>query len=248
MSVPKQTCIPTLYFHHVNDWLDHYTNCPPEAFGRFMEHLASRYTTVTPTMVLDCLDSGCPLPDRPLLLTFDDAYADNLDFALPMLQRLGCTATIFVISDYVGRTNDWNSNSRKPAWHMGFSDLIALARAGFEIGSHTRSHRVLTGLSAQELEDELLCPRETLEDNLGMAINSVAYPYGFHDAAVCHVARKFYRVAFSTVKSRCTDWSRHRHALRRTYVARDRSAADLDRVISQYLDSQFPHEAGQELS
>lgn len=227
--------VPILYFHHVVDGFDHYTNCPPAAFRRFMEAASERFRTVTAADVLRAMETGASLPDNALMITFDDAYRDNLDHAVPILQSLKMCATFFAISDHLGRANTWNGKVGRQAEHMTASELTDLCAAGFEVGSHTRTHRPLTELSPEELEEELAGSRAALEDALCRSIRAVAYPYGLFDAAVESAATRHYAVGFSTGKSRDTDWRRAPLRLRRAFVRSEAPPHEVLGAVAEYL-------------
>lgn len=112
-------------------------------------------------------------------LTFDDAYRDFVEFALPVLRRYGFGATVYVVAGRVGGVNDWErSGPTRPL--MTDEDIREAAGSGIEIGSHGLSHRRLPAVSESELEDEVAHSRELLERVLGpnASVCSFAYPYG----------------------------------------------------------------------
>lgn len=109
---------------------------------------------------------------RAFAVTFDDAEWNVLEHALPTLTELGLPGTVFVPVARVGSTA------------MSWDALSELARAGWEIGSHTLSHSRLPGLDDATLERELRGSREAIEDALGLPCRSIAYPYGGVDARV----------------------------------------------------------------
>jgi len=226
--------VPCLYFHHVNTWMSSYTNCPPQRFELFMRSLSARYVTRNPSQILDALQIGGALPGNCISLAFDDAYADILDTAVPLLMALGMNAAVYPIADYIGRGNDWNVKREGPADHMSATDLRMLVQAGFEIGSHGATHTALNLLSDNAAERELGNSKRTLEDALGIAIRVFAYPYGIFTPAALIPARTHYEAAFSTTKSESRDWRKDRHALRRTYLSTQNTAAEICRVIDDY--------------
>lgn len=234
MSAPGPTgsCVPGLYFHHVTTGMDHYTNCPPAAFRRYVAYIAAHYDPVTPSAVYDALFcGGPPLPPRPVTISLDDAYADNLDAAIPILLELRVRAAIFVITDYIGRPNDWNKTRSRSAMHMSAHDLRELHALGFEIGAHSRTHPPLTKIPARDMVDEVAGAGPRLSDALGAPVRSFAYPYGFCDASVVGVAAQHYDYALSTVKSDFTDWRTHRHELRRGFVESAGPAQSVDSAL-----------------
>ena len=107
-------------------------------------------------------------------LTFDDGLADNLHELVPILQRTGTTATVFVVSDWLGRTHPDATWTRL----LTEEELVSLHRAGVEIGGHTRSHPDLSVLARAEAERELREGRLALEQLLGSPVAVAAYPYG----------------------------------------------------------------------
>jgi len=123
--------------------------------------------------------------EKSLVLTFDDAYASVHRHAFAFLQRLGIPATVFVVGDYVGRLDTWDVNFANICFpHMDWEQLLELKDAGWEIGSHTLSHRDLTRLSASEMERELLESKVLLESRLAKSVNIVSYPFGNTNSAV----------------------------------------------------------------
>lgn len=114
-----------------------------------------------------------PEPGRVLAVTFDDGERSVLEHGFAVLAELGVPATVFVPTATVGAPGV-----------MDWADLARLAEAGWEIGSHTRTHALLPELDDGALEDELRGSREELEQALGRYCRSIAYPYGASDGRV----------------------------------------------------------------
>ena len=127
-----------------------------------------------------------PLPGRCVLLTFDDATVDFAEHAFPLLQRFGFPASVFVVTEFVGRTNAWDAAISEPVPLLGWQTIRELASAGVAFGSHAATHRPLTGLVPRELRHELTRSKAALERELGGVIDVLAYPHGDFDAAVEH--------------------------------------------------------------
>ncbi len=140
-----------------------------------------------------------PLPGRRVIITFDDIYADFEQAALPILQRYGFPATLFVPSDKLGGRADWDAWAGPP---LPLIDLAGLRRAhdaGMRIGSHGAGHRRFAGLPVRELVDELWRSRATLEQALAVEVDALAYPSGSHDEVAERLAAAcFYRHAVTT--------------------------------------------------
>jgi peptidoglycan/xylan/chitin deacetylase (PgdA/CDA1 family) len=114
-------------------------------------------------------------------LTFDDGYVNVLEAAVPELRRHGFTATMFIISDRLGGSNDWDEG---PAWPlMSARQVGELADAGMEVGSHGATHVRLAGLGADRLEAEVSGSMASIGELVGAPIRGFAYPYGSMDAA-----------------------------------------------------------------
>jgi peptidoglycan/xylan/chitin deacetylase (PgdA/CDA1 family) len=128
----------------------------------------------------------CVAPSTSCLaLTFDDGYQSVYTQAFPEMASRGWTATIFIVVGSVGGTNTWDVRlSPRSFKHLSWKQIADLSRAGFEIGSHTLSHRDLTRLDAASLRKELRDSKRIIEDRLGRAVTSVSYPFGRHTRRV----------------------------------------------------------------
>jgi peptidoglycan/xylan/chitin deacetylase (PgdA/CDA1 family) len=135
--------------------------------------------------------------DLTLAVTFDDAYRSTLTRAAPVLASFGLPGTVFVPTDYVERPEpmSWpgiegwrDSPNAEELICLTWDELAALHDAGWEIGSHTRSHPRLTQLTDARLRDELTESRRALLDRFGRC-TSLAFPYGDGDPRVVAAAR-----------------------------------------------------------
>jgi len=127
-------------------------------------------------------------------VTFDDGFSNFATEAVPRLIERGVPATLFVVTDHVGRTNEWRGQGDPgvPTLPLlDWADLGHLAGLGVAIGAHTRTHASLACLSAAEVEDEVGGSAERLRSELGIDARSFAYPYGSLSDAAVHAARRF---------------------------------------------------------
>jgi peptidoglycan/xylan/chitin deacetylase (PgdA/CDA1 family) len=156
------------------------------------------YTPISVADWLAWLRDGKPLPERPVLLTFDDGYADITEHALPLLRTLGFTATVFVVTSQVGGTNWWDRAAGiAPQALMSAEEIRYWAAHGIEFGSHSRTHADLRTLAGPELEAELRGSRDELAAIIGKPVLSFAYPFGYVNDAVCRAAGEVFDAAFT---------------------------------------------------
>ena len=167
-----------------------------QQFADQLDYLAAE-GYVTPT-ISELLSSTQSWPARTALITFDDGYADNLD-ACAELHKRGMHATWFVVSGSVGRAPQWPDDGRPSGRLLNASELRNMQTAGMEIGSHTVNHVRLTDVDDTSLMHELANSKAVLEDILGNAVNSFAYPYGACDMRTVEAVKQAgYRFACTT--------------------------------------------------
>jgi len=211
--------VPILTYHSLDD-SGAVTSVAPRDFREHMHILAQRgFTGISLSTLLDSWDGRGTLPPRPVVITFDDGFANVLEHAAPLLSELGFRATIFVVSGRCGQTNDWPNQSpnipRLPL--LSWSELAQVASAGFEIGAHSVTHRPLTEIPQLEVEREMVESKTSIEDRLGHAVQTFAYPFGLFNRSICNVAREQFRGACSTKLERAKPTS-DRHCLPRLDV------------------------------
>lgn len=171
----------------------------PELFAEQMDTLArAGFRTIG---LGAWLDGARAIDSKAIVLSFDDGTADFWDHARPVLERHGFRATLFVVSGHVGSVSDWDENLGEPARPlMDWKQLRELRDEGFEIGSHTDSHRPLTEIDDDEAMRQLRRSRATLTERLGVAPALLAYPRGFFAERHKRMAREAgYRGACSVI-------------------------------------------------
>lgn len=118
-------------------------------------------------------------------LTFDDGFQDVYTTVRPILRQFGFTAAIFPVVNHVGRYSEWaGQDGERSAPLLTWEQLAELARAGFEIGSHTLTHPRLPALPLDALDRELNRSRQILEERLGVPVTLLSYPYSAHTPAI----------------------------------------------------------------
>jgi len=136
-----------------------------------------------------------------VVITFDDGFRNVYQHALPVLQRYGFPATVFLVTDYCEKTNSWPSQpaSIKQQPLLRWSEVREMSQAGVAFGSHTRTHPDLTRLGSQKAAEELAGSKQVIEDATGQPADAFAYPYGAYDGEVMRMARAHFQLACSTV-------------------------------------------------
>jgi peptidoglycan/xylan/chitin deacetylase (PgdA/CDA1 family) len=206
--------------YHSLDGTGSVISTPPALFRRQMEFLAASKIPVVP------LDQALRQPGS-VALTFDDGYCNLLDQALPVLDQYGFPATIFIVSEYCGRRNNWPSQPQGVVPDlplMNWKELSALP-ALVTLAAHTLTHPHLPRLSIPECERELRGGQSQMEQRLGRPVRWLAYPYGASSPEVRSLAAPYYDLAVGT-------------SLRFLPPQADR--LDLPRIDAYYLRGWFP--------
>jgi peptidoglycan/xylan/chitin deacetylase (PgdA/CDA1 family) len=167
-------------FHRVHDADDRQgLSIGRDMFERHCRFFRRHFNVVPLGELVGRLERGETL-NRHLAITFDDGYRDNFENARPVLEKLSLPATFFVVSQWLDSDAwpwwDREQGVRHP-W-MTWEQVGELARHGFEIGAHTRTHLDLGHVSERVARDEILGSRIELERRLGIRVNLFAYPYG----------------------------------------------------------------------
>jgi peptidoglycan/xylan/chitin deacetylase (PgdA/CDA1 family) len=191
MTTPAAVRVPILMYHEIAGRAETASRLavPPANFAAQLDYLRSAgFTTMTAAELSARLADGIgPLPDRPIVLTFDDGYADFHSRAMPLLDRHGFTATLFVTT---GWEQDAGLRRSAPGRMLNRTQLAEAAAAGVEIAAHTRSHPQLDQLPERLVREELGASKRWLEDEIGLAVPGLAYPFGYSNARVRQVARE----------------------------------------------------------
>ncbi|MFZ4602490.1 MAG: polysaccharide deacetylase family protein [Caulobacterales bacterium] len=162
-----------------------------EAFEAQLRWLAEAgYQSIGAAEWANAVRAGRPIPEKSVLITFDDAYVDFADLAWPALRRNGFSAALFAPALYVGKSPAWRG-APKGQRLLDYTTLRGLSDDGCEIGSHAMSHRHLTSLGPEDMLEEAFESKKILEDMIGQEVNVVAYPFGDSDTAV----RSAFRIA-----------------------------------------------------
>jgi peptidoglycan/xylan/chitin deacetylase (PgdA/CDA1 family) len=136
-------------------------------------------------------------------LTFDDGYEHLLHSALPVLERYGFSATVFVVAGLLGKDCDWEFyyDPRPRMKLLGVEGVRQLKERGIEVGSHGMSHTRLPTANPERLEEEVYGSRRVLGEVLGEEVDGFSYPYGaINGASVNAVRGARYSYACATIE------------------------------------------------
>lgn len=197
--------IRILNYHKVED-VPISLSISPEDFERQIAYFADAgFHSISPDELYLALTEGAPLPEKSVLITFDDGYADNYENAFPILKKYGFKATIFVIAGFVGEKQHY----------LTWEQAREMEAYGISIESHTMTHRSMTELTDDQLKEELTASKAFIEAKLNKKVNYFAYPTGTYNLHIAELARAAgYKAAF-TIKYGNTDLGSNLYALER---------------------------------
>lgn len=204
-SSEKPACVPILMYHSINDDPigEPDISVKTKDFAHQMKYLADN--GYTPIDFNDLKDAG--KFKKPIIITFDDGYADNYKNAYPILKKHNFKATYFVVSSYIDLSGYL---TEKEMLEMG--DIISFQ-------SHTVSHRPLSELNAGDIDNEMSVSKEKIFKITNKAVNVIAYPGGDFNVSVLKAAARYYHYAVTTEFGYCFSGSPN-YVIRRIAVSR----------------------------
>jgi peptidoglycan/xylan/chitin deacetylase (PgdA/CDA1 family) len=228
-GAPRPDTVPVLLYHAVMDdppdWIAEFTVTPRQFEAQLDAVVASGRTPVTVSALADHLAGRAPLPARPVVLTFDDGFAD-----LP-----GPTAAAMAARDLPGTayltTGAIAPSGRcllPPAPMMRLDQAPLLEQAGLEVGGHTVTHAQLDTLGPSALAYELLHSKRVLENALGHPVRHLAYPHGYNSGAVRRAAARTGYETAAAVRHALSSQRDERYRIARLIVRRGHTVADVE--------------------
>lgn len=185
LSTNPRSAVPILMYHMVGRPVqckrDRFLNISERDFKRQMEALALLgYRARTMGEVLEAWRSGASLPGRTVVVTFDDAYRAVGEIAAPLMERLGFTGTLFVVSSWASTEAIVGvENGRLDAPVLDWHELRGLQSRGWEAGGHTATHPHLDSVSDAVAIEEIALGKEIIEAQLNTKLRSFCYPFGY---------------------------------------------------------------------
>lgn len=229
-GVARTAHVPILMYHYLSvppanaDIYRLDLSVTPDRFAAHLDALqAAGYTTISLYDLLQNLVQGTPLPDKPVIITFDDGYRDNYENAFPLLVAHNMTATFFVVTDFID-----GEYPEYVTWDM----VRAMHDAGMSIEAHGRNHASLENRDNDYLVWQALGSLEGIERAIGVRPRFIAYPSGDYDQATIDLFHSAnYWGGLTTVQG-ATHSSDDLFQLSRVRVHGDTSADDLLRLLT----------------
>lgn len=232
------TNIPILMYHSVSEtaaprfrrWTIH-----PDMFAAQLEYMRNQgYTPLTVTELVKLTSSPFnKLPEKVVVITFDDGFADFYTNALPILSTYSFPATIYITTGYVGASSRWlqplgEGNRRMLTW----AQVREVDAAGMECGSHSENHHQLDTLNSDEADVEIRHSKEILEQHLGKEVTSFAYPHGYHSREIRRLVIKAGYQSACAVKHGMSSRLDDPFALARIIVSRNTDVQRLGQLLA----------------
>ncbi len=235
--VEVTTKIPILMYHSISltQNVKFYPfTVSPDSFAEQMHYLSiADYTPITVSHLVHIMNSPeQKLPERPVLLTFDDGFADFFSAAFPILQRYQFTATLYVATSFIEGTSRWlqhEGESMRPM--ISKNELRQIRAYGIECGGHTHSHPQLDTLALKQARHEITVCKDTLEQLLGEQIESFAYPFGYYTLPVQHLVQEAGYTSSCAVKHKMATLKADLFALPRLMVKPGTTVEDFDHLL-----------------
>ncbi|MFI1471367.1 polysaccharide deacetylase family protein [Streptomyces wuyuanensis] len=208
------------------DWIAEFTVSPREFAAQLDAVVAAGRTPIRISALADHLAGrGAPLPPRPVVLTFDDGFADLPGPTAEALAARGLPATAYLTT---GAITPGLRSLLPPAPMMTLAQAPLLEQYGMEVGGHTVTHAQLDTLGARRLRYELRHSKAVLEDTLGHEVRHLAYPHGYNSPAVRRAARAAGYESAVAVRHALSSETDEAFRIARLILRRGHTAADVE--------------------
>ena len=158
----------------------HHNATTPDDFETQMEYLKSEFTVISLVDFQTLRQSDSDLPDKVAVITFDDGYEDNYQYAFPILKKLELPATIFVSTAYIDGDVDITQRyfTYRGLTPLTWDQIREMKQSRISFGGHTDSHQILSEILIDDAKREIILSKSKLEARLGEPVTHFAYPLG----------------------------------------------------------------------
>jgi peptidoglycan/xylan/chitin deacetylase (PgdA/CDA1 family) len=232
----RKGTLRVVYYHRIDDEA-HRSCVRPKAFAEQMALLRSEGFEVLPlSSVRRHLDEHVPFPERAVVVTLDDGFADNFTHGLPTLVRESIPATVFLTAGYLDGPELPVLRDRSGVPPLTWNQAAEMAEHGIELGAHTLTHPTLPELDAESLRREIEGSRDLIEERTGRRPATFCYPRGRFDTRVKEAVREAGFDLACTTMPGCVTPDTHPFSLRRTFIAYDDSLRDFRKKLDGSFD------------
>jgi peptidoglycan/xylan/chitin deacetylase (PgdA/CDA1 family) len=228
--------IPVIMYHSIDYEEGNELRVPKEKFREQMKYLKDNgYTTLTMGELYNFMTSNKPIPEKSIVLTFDDGYKDNYENAYPILKEFGLKGTVFIITNCIDKDKGFLTSK----------ELKEMDKNGMDIESHTLNHDKLGELPYNKQVETLKGSKEFLEKLLNKKVKYIGYPYGkYNNDTIKATKDTGYNIAFTT-ESGWANKQQGIYKLHRVYISANHSIKEFERRInnSDYDSSTSSKEA-----
>lgn len=227
INVPvEEVRIPILMYHSIcNDDPNNSLMIPTEMFAEQMEWLRENdFTAMSMDEVIEAMNTG-KVPKRPVLITFDDGYADNYINAFPELKNNNLKGTFFIISDTI---------TEEGGYYMSTSMLKEMKEAGMEIENHTANHLELNNLSREDAIDSIKRGQEFLRSVIGSNGNYLCYPVGRYSDETIEIQKELGIKAALTTQGGISSIADGKYELKRIRIS-PMNIENFAEIFSKYM-------------
>lgn len=207
----------------------------PTLFSHHMAYLSQHgYTPITVSEFIQAREQGLyTLPRRPVVLTFDDGFADFYTHALPILKQHHFTATLYVTTGYVNDTSRWlRREGETTRCMLTWEQLIEINQSGIECGAHSHTHPQLDTVPLIMARYEIMGSKMILEQHLNQRIATFAYPYGYYTATTQKLVREAGYTSACAVKHAMSSEITDTFALARITISSNTDVGELANLIT----------------
>ncbi|HUJ16770.1 MAG TPA: polysaccharide deacetylase family protein [Nitrospirota bacterium] len=192
-----------LNYHSIHP--SHETSTRPDDFMRQMGYLKTHFSVISLSDFYTMRTTAKDSPGNIAVVTFDDGYKDNYEYAFPVLKNLGLPATIFLTTGFINGEIDITKEckSYRGLDHLEWSHIKEMREHGIYFGAHTHSHPILTELPLDKAAAEIIQSKQVLEEKLGEPVTHFAYPLGqsgtFNDSIINLLKKHGFDLTCSTI-------------------------------------------------